>query len=303
MLWILLLLHTVLLENNYKDTNSSALSRIPKILHYVWVGNNEKPPKVVKCVESWYKYCKDWLIVEWNDFSLGNINNTYIDEAYRTRKWAFVGDYLRIYALAMYGGVYVDADVELLKPIDSFLNVSFFLGRENYYGYFNAGPHLMGAVPHTAILTDILSEYTTAHFLDKDGKPNYYVLPDRFKRYFKRHYDFKIVDRPNETTILTTENESMYIYPWWYFCKPLKGEEAWAIHHFHGSWLKSAEKEDRKIEVNGGERTGENKTRVKGGENDRGKGMKLWEQVAKTLITSDVIVGLWLGYKWKRRSG
>ena len=228
-------------ELTYISSGSSV--SIPKILHYVWVGGNPKPPSVQECIDSWYRNCKDWLIVEWNDNTLKDNNITYVEEAYRSRKWAFVGDYLRIYALSRFGGVYVDADVELLKPMDSFLNASFFMGRENWHGYFNAGPHLMGAVPGTPILTSILSEYYTEHFLDKNGNPNYFVLPGRFRNYFQKHYNINVADAPNDTVQLS---DNIYIYPWWYFCTPVEGKEAWAIHHFHASWKREGSIETKR---------------------------------------------------------
>lgn len=288
MYWFLFILQTVPLEQCYDHINDSDLPIIPKVLHYVWVGNKPKPPEVVKCVQSWYKYCSDWLIVEWNDFSLQNINNTYIAEAYNAKKWAFVGDYIRIYALAMFGGVYVDADVELLQSIDSFLNASFFIGRENWYGYYNAGPHLMGAVPHTTILTDILAEYTTEHFLDGNGNPNYYVLPGRFQRYFQKHYDFQVADGADQTDVL---NDTVYIYPWWYFCTRNEGKETYAIHHFHGSWKKEEtengtvekeEQKDRKIEE------GLTKEIIK---KDMGK-KKIWRIIGEFLMVLDIGLGV-----------
>ena len=230
---LLCLLNTIELNGSNNIVNIEMSSSIPKILHYAWMGGNPKPPEVVKCIESWFTYCKDWLIVEWNDFALKGLNNTYISEAYSFKKWAFVADYIRLYALVHYGGVYVDADVELLEPIDAFLNASFFIGRENWFGNINFGPHLMGAVPHNKILSDILSQYRNEHFLKPDGTPNYYVLPKRFKRYFRKNFgiDPRLAD--NETTIFT---KNSYIFPWWYFCTVKPGEKAWAVHHFHGSW-------------------------------------------------------------------
>ena len=40
---------------------------IPKIIHYCWFGENEKPQKVKKCIESWKKYMPEFEIIEWNE--------------------------------------------------------------------------------------------------------------------------------------------------------------------------------------------------------------------------------------------
>ena len=37
---------------------------IPKIIHYVWVGNNPKPKDIKKCMKTWKKHLKDYKIIE-----------------------------------------------------------------------------------------------------------------------------------------------------------------------------------------------------------------------------------------------
>ena len=93
---------------------------IPKIIHYVWVGNNEKPEIVLKCIESWKKYCPDFEIIEWNNDSLKEIDNKYVSQAFECKKWAFVSDYLRLYALKNFGGFYFDTDLEITNRLDNF---------------------------------------------------------------------------------------------------------------------------------------------------------------------------------------
>ena len=74
---------------------------IPKKIHYVWVGEKEKPPIVISCIESWKKYCPDYEFIEWNNKSLSQIEtNNYVREAFESKKWAFVSDY---WNLAVFG--------------------------------------------------------------------------------------------------------------------------------------------------------------------------------------------------------
>lgn len=42
-------------------------------------------------------------------------------ETYEAKKWAFVTNYVRLYAMVNEGGIYMDTDVEVLKPLDKFL--------------------------------------------------------------------------------------------------------------------------------------------------------------------------------------
>ena len=97
-------------------------SLIPNKIHYVWVGGKEKPDLVKKCIESWKKHCPDYEIIEWNDDVLKEIDNLYVKQAYENKKWAFVSDYLRLYALYNYGGFYFDTDLEITNSIDRFRN-------------------------------------------------------------------------------------------------------------------------------------------------------------------------------------
>ena len=94
---------------------------IPKIIHYCWFGKNPLSDLAKKCIDSWKKYCPDYEIIEWNEENFDINSNVYVKEAYDSKKWAFVTDYVRLYALDKCGGIYMDTDVELLKGIDVFL--------------------------------------------------------------------------------------------------------------------------------------------------------------------------------------
>ena len=102
---------------------------IPKIIHYCWYGRGKMSSEIEMCIESWRKYCPDYVIKCWNE---GNspMDHPWIKEAYRHQKWAFVADYMRFYALYHEGGVYMDTDMLLVQSIDNFLKDKFFLGRE-----------------------------------------------------------------------------------------------------------------------------------------------------------------------------
>ena len=93
---------------------------IPKIIHYVWIGEPNK--KVTKCVESWKKYCPDWEIKLWNEENLP-MDNIWIKSCYKNRPWGlgFLVDYVKPWVIYNYGGIWLDADVELKEPIDELL--------------------------------------------------------------------------------------------------------------------------------------------------------------------------------------
>ena len=104
---------------------------IPKIIHYCWFGHGPKPELIQRCMASWKKYLPEYKLKEWNeeDFDVNCI--PYVKEAYKQRRWAFVSDYVRLYALYHDGGIYMDTDEEVLNPIDRFLSLAAFSGYQN----------------------------------------------------------------------------------------------------------------------------------------------------------------------------
>ena len=98
-------------------------------------------------MQSWQKFCPDYLIVEWNEKNF-NIKECpqYVIDAYHRKKWAFVTDYVRLRVVYEYGGIYFDTDVELVKKIDFLLKYSAFFGFENkkYICAICAAPSILG---------------------------------------------------------------------------------------------------------------------------------------------------------------
>ena len=101
---------------------------IPKIIHYCWFGHNKLPALYEKCIQSWKKYCPDYEIVCWNEENFDITQNRYAKEAYEAGKWAFVSDYVRLKVLFEHGGIYLDTDVELIRPIDALVADGGYMG-------------------------------------------------------------------------------------------------------------------------------------------------------------------------------
>ena len=103
--------------------------KIPKIIHYCWFGKGPKPELVLKCIASWEKYLPDYEIKEWNENNFDINSNIYCKEAYERKKYAFVSDYVRLYAVYNEGGIYFDTDLEVIKNMDVFLNNKAFTSK------------------------------------------------------------------------------------------------------------------------------------------------------------------------------
>lgn len=104
---------------------------VPKIIHYCWFGGNPKPKLAEKCIKSWKKFCPDYQIIEWNEENFDvSAAPEYVRQAYAAKRWAFVTDYVRLKAMTEMGGIYMDTDVELVKPLTPFLAHDAFAGFE-----------------------------------------------------------------------------------------------------------------------------------------------------------------------------
>lgn len=130
---------------------------IPKIIHYCWFGYGEKNGKLKKCIASWQKYCQGYEYREWNETNFDIDRNPYTRWCYDNGKFAFLSDYARLIVLEQYGGIYMDTDVELIKPPDELLINEAYFGFENNE-WVNTGESC-GAAPHHAVIQAMLTEY------------------------------------------------------------------------------------------------------------------------------------------------
>ncbi|OWO82970.1 hypothetical protein B5C26_08200 [Photorhabdus luminescens] len=209
---------------------------IPKKIHYVWVGNQPKSELILRCIESWKRYLPDYEIIEWNNEKFEKIKNAYSEQAYQYRKWAFVSDYIRLYALYHEGGIYLDTDVEVTNNLDQFLHLDFFSGYENYHGnYSPITSAVMGAKVKNPIIADLLSYYKDANFETANGL-DLETNTSRISRYFYEKFGLQ---EPYDGYQTTQLNDKSIIYPSYYFCIPEHELENFSIHLFNGSWLPS----------------------------------------------------------------
>ena len=229
---------------------------IPKIIHYCWFGRGKKSELITKCIESWKKYCPDFEIREWNEDNFDINSNTFVKEAYESKKWAFVTDYVRLYALYNYGGIYMDTDVELLTDIEKFLCHSSFSGFEDYKSIPTA---IMGSQKGNEWIGKLLSYYDDRHFIKENGEldtvTNVVIITDITTSEFNVRLDNTYQDLPG---ILT-------LYPKDYFC-PKDYEtgnieltqNTVCIHHFNASWHDDFQKKVHDKNVYFKEKYGEN---------------------------------------------
>ncbi len=137
---------------------------IPRKIHYCWFGKSSLPEQTIRNIETWEKHCPNYEIVCWDESNYDITKNEFLKNAYKSRKWAFVSDYVRLDILYREGGIYLDTDVEMIKSFDAFLVWDFFCGFESeQYVNFGVG---YGAKPKSGIIEDILWQYEQMEFRD-----------------------------------------------------------------------------------------------------------------------------------------
>ena len=215
---------------------------IPKKIHYCWFGRNPLPKLAVKCIKSWKKYCKGYEIIEWNEdnFSIEDAP-LYVRQAYEAKKWAFVTDYVRLYAMVTYGGIYMDTDVEVVKPLDKYLEHQAFSGFENETSIPTG---IMACEKDFPLFVELLQYYDNAKFINEDGSlnmtTNVAVITEMCKeRGFVANGEFQVV-------------EGFVLYPRDFFCpaspgsiEKHKSKNTVTIHWFAGSWLDEKTKKEK----------------------------------------------------------
>lgn len=215
------------------NLNTTNRFQIPKIIHYCWFGGNPLPESALEYINTWKKYCPDYEIIQWDETNFDVSSNTYTYEAYLSKKWAFITDYVRLYALYNYGGIYMDTDVEVLKNLDKLLEQPAFSGFESS----NLVPTgIMGSTVKNPWIEYLLSYYHNRHFIvggDMDLTPNTITITQMTME----KYGLKLND-----TLQSFENH-LIMYPHDYFCpKDVKTgiisctKNTYTIHHFAASW-------------------------------------------------------------------
>lgn len=199
---------------------------IPKIIHYVWVGGNQKSKDIQRCMKTWKKHLKDYEIIEWNESNFDINSNKFVKEAYDAKKWAYVSDYIRAYALFKYGGIYLDTDVLVLDNLEELLENRAFVGYENPQYPFTA---VFGAEKGHPFLKSILDYYENLSFE--------FDINDQYKNVnTKTVSDILIEDYGcelgNKEQILKT---GIKVYKDNILCNP--SPQSKTIHIFTGTWL------------------------------------------------------------------
>ncbi|MEY8255895.1 glycosyltransferase family 32 protein [Clostridium perfringens] len=208
---------------------------IPKIIHYCWFGGKDKPEIVNEYINTWKKVFPDYEIREWNEENF-HIEKSckYVQEAYKAGKYAFVSDYVRLYALYEVGGLYFDTDIEAVENIDRYLkNKDAVFGFEDDH-YVMTG--FIAAKSHLDCFKKLIDIYNEKSFILSSGKydtlPNTVIVTNILE-------DFGLIPNGKKQTF----SDNFDIFPYEYFSayniayqKLNITKDTKLIHHCMGTW-------------------------------------------------------------------
>lgn len=208
---------------------------IPKVIHYCWLSGEPYPDLVQKCMKSWQRYLSDYQFVLWDKEKIKEMDCSWVNSAIAAKKWAFAADYIRLYALYNYGGIYLDCDVEVLKPFDDLLERSYFVGRESHKDVIETA--VMGAESGLGWVKDVLDWYELKEFDTSQLNNPAIAIPVILKN---------VLSKKSNVAILPAE-----------FFSPKDNRtgnveitpRTYTIHHFDGSWFNEYQREYFRIRV------------------------------------------------------
>lgn len=216
---------------------------IPKVIHYIWLGGNPTPKIFDKCLKSWQKYCPDYQIKKWDESNIDVNKYNFTKDTYNAKKYSFVSDVFRTEILYNEGGIYLDVDVELLKPIDDILtNIDCVMGFETSNKL--APGLIMASKKNNKDLLNILDIYKNMKFDSENLLNN--VICDIFTNYYQQ----KGLKPENKTQKI----ENTMFYSSDYFSpidvitnKKKIVENTYSIHWYIASWYNPKQKFKNKL--------------------------------------------------------
>lgn len=209
---------------------------IPKIIHYCWLGDAPYPPFINKCIESWKEHLPNYKFILWDKNQFDITKNKWVEQAYQANKFAFAADYIRFYALYHHGGIYLDADVQVLKSFDDLLQNKSFIGLESG-GDFEAA--IIGSEKGCEWVKKILDSYEGRIFLKENGQYDTKPLPLTLNELLRNYAKVPLVTKVSDQTFsLPKIFPAEYFSPKNFHTKEIKStHNTYCIHHFDGQWI------------------------------------------------------------------
>lgn len=221
---------------------------IPKIIHYTWFSNEPLSAEIQACIDSWHKHMPDYTIMKWDMESIAGIDNIFMREAIAKRKWAFAADFVRLYAVYHHGGIYLDTDMKILRPLDPLLGHRAFIGRENAFHLMEhrtehfLSSHCFGAEPRHPFVKRCLDYYEGRRFVTGTcpDLPVSLTLNMTLMPYIQSEIAKQWGYNPSSLRNVRQDlPDGLTVYPSGYFDPGQPGPESFGQHLALGSWRES----------------------------------------------------------------
>jgi mannosyltransferase OCH1-like enzyme len=195
---------------------------IPKKLHYCWFSGEPFPEDIKHCIDSWKKFLPDFEWIKWDYDKAKALDIPWVNKALVQKNWAFAADAVRLYALYTEGGLYLDSDVEILRPFEPLLQQPYILGYENGSDRIEAA--IMGCEAGFSPMKVALEFYRNQEFNYSENMVDQMVLPNILRESFKDFKDLQIMPE----SVLSPKS--------FIDGKIRSTAETYSIHHFSSSW-------------------------------------------------------------------
>ncbi len=124
---------------NFRVSYLYVKNKIPKIIWIYWKqGESNAPLLVSRCISSWKRENPEWTIKVLNNDSVAGYIDITSERAYFEKLTiAHQSDLIRLFLLSKYGGVWVDATLFCVRPIDPWIHEK---SHSGIFVFCNPGP-------------------------------------------------------------------------------------------------------------------------------------------------------------------
>jgi hypothetical protein len=202
-------------------------------------------------METWKEHLRGYEIMLW-DSSRFDVNSVlWVKQAVETELYAFAVDYIRHYAVYTHGGIYLDMDVEIVKPFDQLLDTDLLLAYTvDESSGIESG--CFGAQKGHPYIKKCMEYYEQRPFFE-EARRSEIMKVSRDKRFaFLR----PILAPDLMSRVLSEDflDKNYHVFGGEYFTarKAVSGEviqtkNTYAVHHFASTYISKAARERRKF--------------------------------------------------------
>jgi mannosyltransferase OCH1-like enzyme len=221
---------------------------IPKVFHQIWLGPKPLPDKFKEWADKWLALNPGWKMDWWTDEHLPEMSNKKEFDA--ADKMAAKSDILRYDICHRYGGIYIDSDLEPLRPIEDLLDgVNAFYGDERPHTPCNA---ILGCAKNDPFFGRLVEQLPASFAGEGD------IVDKTGPRFLKRELDAFLGEnaklewdhgqkrRHRHASADNTRQVFGYdwrtFYPYYYTEEQREWDtfpDAYARHHWTASWWKN----------------------------------------------------------------